>query len=62
MSHFTDLLDMSVSFFTSFLAGVESGDQGLLNSDVLSCFSGVIMNIRSFFSIFAEYGIQKETD
>ena len=34
---------------TSFLAGVESGDQCLLNSKVLSCFSGVIMSIRSFF-------------
>ena len=31
----------------SFLAGVESGDQCLLNSDVLSCFSGVILSIRS---------------
>ena len=27
----------------------ESGDQCLLNSKVLSCFSGVIMSIRSFF-------------
>ena len=34
---------------TSFLAGVESADQCLLNSKVLSCFSGVIMSIRSFF-------------
>ena len=34
---------------TSFLAGVESADQCLLNSEVLSCFSGVIMSIRSFF-------------
>ena len=34
---------------TSFLAGVESTDQCLLNSKVLSCFSGVIMSIRSFF-------------
>ena len=33
----------------SFLAGVESADQCLLNSKVLSCFSGVIMSIRSFF-------------
>ena len=33
----------------SFLAGVESTDQCLLNSKVLSCFSGVIMSIRSFF-------------
>ena len=29
----------------------ESTDQCLLNSKVLSCFSGVIMSIRSFFSI-----------
>ena len=35
--------------FTSFLASVESTDQCLLNSKVLSCFSGVIMSIRSFF-------------
>ena len=34
---------------TSFLAGVESADQCLLNSKVLSCFPGVIMSIRSFF-------------
>ena len=40
-----------VFIITSFLAGVESGDQCLLNSNVLSCFSGVIMSIRSFFSI-----------
>ena len=39
---------------TSFLAGVESEDQCLLNSDVLSCFSGVIISIRSFFPIFAK--------
>ena len=36
---------------TSFLAGVESTDQCLLNSKVLSCFSGIIMSIRSFFYI-----------
>ena len=34
---------------TSFLAGVESADQCLLNSKVLSCFSRVLMSIRSFF-------------
>ena len=34
---------------TSFLAGVESGDQCLLSLKVLSCFSGVIMSIKSFF-------------
>ena len=38
-----------VFIITSFLAGVESGDQCLHNSKVLSCFSGVIMSIRSFF-------------
>ena len=38
-----------VFIITSFLAGVESGDQCLLNSKVLSCFSGVIVSIRSFF-------------
>ena len=36
-----------VFIITSFLAGVESADQCLLNSKVLSCFSGVI--IRLFF-------------
>ena len=40
---------ISCFHFTSFLAGVESGGQCLLNSKVLSCFSGVIMSIRSFF-------------
>ena len=40
---------MSFSFVTSFLAGVESGEQFLLNSEVFSCFSGVKMSIRSFF-------------
>ena len=39
----------------SLLAGVESGDQCLLNSDVLFCFSGVIMSIRSFFSILNQF-------
>ena len=34
---------------TSFLASVESADQCLLNSKVLSCFSGVILSIRLFF-------------
>ena len=46
MSHFTNLLDMSFSLLLH--AGVESGDQCLLNSEVLSYFSGVIMSIRSF--------------
>ena len=36
-----------VFIITSFLAGVESGNQCLLNSEVLSCFSGVILSIRS---------------
>ena len=38
-----------VFIITSFAAGVESGDQCLLNSKVLFFFSGVIMSIRSFF-------------
>ena len=40
---------MSFSLSLHFFAGVESGEQCLLNSKVLSCFSGVIMSIRSFF-------------
>ena len=43
-----------VFIITSFLAGVESGDQCVHNSKVLSCFSGVIMSIRSFFSILVQ--------
>ena len=49
LSHFTDFTGYVVFIITSFLAGVESADQCLLNSKVLSCFSGVIMSIRSFF-------------
>ena len=49
MSHFTDFTGYVVFIITSFLAGVESADQCLLNSKVLSCFSGVIMSLRSFF-------------
>ena len=49
MSHFTDFTGYVVFIITSFLAGVESADQCLLNSKVLSCFTGVIMSIRSFF-------------
>ena len=49
MSHFTDFTGYVLFIITSFLAGVESTDQCLLNSKVLSCFSGVIMSIRSFF-------------
>ena len=47
---FTDLTGYVVFIITSFLAGVESADQCLLNFKVLSCLSGVIMSIRSFFS------------
>ena len=49
LSHFTDFTGYVLFIITSFLAGVESTDQCLLNSKVLSCFSGVIMSIRSFF-------------
>ena len=49
LGHFTDFTGYVVFIITSFLAGVESADQCLLNSKVLSCFSGVIMSIRSFF-------------
>ena len=45
----TDFTGYVLFIITSFLAGVESTDQCLLNSKVLSCFSGVIMSIRSFF-------------
>ena len=38
-----------VFIVTSFPAGVEPGDQCLLNSQVLSCLSVVIMSIRSVF-------------
>ena len=34
---------------TSFLVSVESGDQCLFNSEILSCSSGVILSIRSYF-------------
>ena len=49
LSHFTDFTGYVLFIITSFLAGVESADQSLLNSKVLSCFSGVIMSIRLFF-------------
>ena len=49
MSHFTDFTGYVLFIITSFLANVESADQCLLNSKVLTCFSGVIMSIRSFF-------------
>ena len=40
---------------TSFLADVESADQCLLNSKVLSCFSGVIMRYKIVFSILLKF-------
>ena len=49
LSHFTYFIGYVVFIITSFLASVESADQCMLNSKVLSCFSGVIMSIRSFF-------------
>ena len=49
MWHFTDFTGHVLFIITSFLAGVESTDQCLLKSKVLSCFSGVRMSIRSFF-------------
>ena len=49
MSHFTDFTGYVLFIITSFLAGVESADQCLLNSKVLSCFSGVTVSITSFF-------------
>ena len=50
LSHFSDLLHGYVVFIiTSFLVGVESKDQCLLNSTVLSRNSGVVMSIRLFF-------------
>ena len=36
-----------VFIITSFLAGVESGDHCWLNCEVLSCFSEVMLSIRS---------------
>ena len=72
MSHFTDFTVYVLFIITSFLAGVESADQCLLNSKVLSCFSGVIVSIRSFFLLgsrltyeltFANYSdVIKSTD
>ena len=56
MSHFTDFTGYVVFIITSFLAGVESADQCLLNPKVLSCFSGVIMSIRSFFLLIGCFG------
>ena len=46
---------MSFSLLLHFLLVFESGDQCLLNSKVLSCFSGVIMSIiRSFFLLLGK--------
>ena len=56
MLHYTDFTGYVLFIITSFLAGVESTDQCLLNSKVLSCFSGVILSIRSFFLLL---GIKK---
>ena len=39
VSHFTDFTGNVLFIITSFLVGVESADQCLLNSKVLSCFS-----------------------
>ena len=49
LSHFIDFTGYVLFIITSFLPGVESTDQCLFNSKVLSFFSGVIMSIRSFF-------------
>ena len=46
---FSSIQGIVLFIITSFLAGVESADRCLLNSKVLSCFSGAIMSIRSFF-------------
>ena len=46
----SDFTGYVVFIITSFLAGVESADQCWLSSKVLSCFSGVIMSVRSFLS------------
>ena len=51
---FVDFTGYVLFISTSFLAGVESTDQCLFNSKVLSCFSGVIMSIRSFFLFLGE--------
>ena len=48
-TNFVALIYWICSFiFTSFLAGVESIDLCLLISEVLFCFSGVIISTRSF--------------
>ena len=60
MSHFTDFTGYVLFIITSFLAVVESTDQCLLNSKVLSCFSGVIMSIRSFFLLSVTEELRKD--
>ena len=59
--HFTDFIGFVVSIITSFSASVESADQCLLNSEILSYFSGVISIRWSFFQ-FSESIIYKITD
>ena len=44
-----------VFVITLFLAGIESGDQCLLNSKVLSCFSEVIVRIVFSVCITTDY-------
>ena len=58
MSHFTNVTGYVVFIITSFLADVESADQCLPHSKVLSCFPGVIKSIRSFF-LFSNYSSWK---
>ena len=43
---FTDLLDMSFSLSLYFLPVLSLGEQRLLNSEILSYFSGVIMGTK----------------
>ena len=52
--YYDDFTGYVLFIITSFLAGVESTDQCLLNSEVLSCFSGVIISMRSFFLLYSE--------
>ena len=46
-----------VFIITSFLASVESGDKCLLNSEFLSCFSGVIISIGLFFLLLCHISL-----
>ena len=54
MSHFTDFTGYVVFIMTSFLPGVESAYQCLLNSKVSSCFSGGHNGYKIVFSISNE--------